>query len=280
MKILKVLPEDWATYSEDAHVAVFGVKKPAAWDRLSFALLAIENDTPVGYVTCQERTHEMLYWQFGGSFPGARGGVLAWTAWKGFLDWAIHSGYKYVTFQVANTNQAMLKMAMKSGFKISGVRAWGQYTLLEHVLEISSNSDSRPIPESGDLQITVYDKKRHWLVLEAWWEARGFPSADPALLPPTGRVALFQGNPIAAAFLFKTDAKSATIGNLVSDPLSTKSDRSDAIDLLLLTLAEIAEDEGFLMVAAATNHPGLVTRYEKLGWTAFDQGVTHLARRL
>lgn len=130
----KVSPHDWKSVSHDAHRAVFGTLRDAESERISFALLALYNDKPAAYVTCQELDSETLYWQFGGVFPTVKGTVNAFRAYTGLLDYCF-SDYQRVCFRVENKNFAMLKFALKLGFEIVGVRVFKNKILVEHVLE-------------------------------------------------------------------------------------------------------------------------------------------------
>ncbi len=133
-EVNKLTPEEWAVLSEDAHRAVFNEVKPSAFDRIDFALVCHSEGLPRGYVTCREFDHETLYWQFGGSFPGTRGTVISWEVYRALTIWALQR-YKRITTLIENTNEVMMKMAMKRGFRIVGLRNYGGSILLEHLLE-------------------------------------------------------------------------------------------------------------------------------------------------
>lgn len=119
---------------------------------------------------------------------------------------------------------------------------------------------------------------RDYPQLKAWWDERGFPPARRQFLPPTGLMVRQDGVDTCGGFLFKTDARAAIIGNLVSDPRAPKSIRSEAVDYLVLALLDLAVEDGFEMVCASTNLPGLSARYQRLGFTCTDQGVSHFGR--
>lgn len=126
--------DEWKPLSENAHLICFGKHKPVDLERIDFVLMVRHGKQAVGYVTCRELDGDTLYWQFGGAFPGSKGTVLSPKGIDAFLEWC-RRYYKRVSFLVENTNQPMLKMAMRSGFKIMGVRVFGQSVLLEHLLE-------------------------------------------------------------------------------------------------------------------------------------------------
>ena len=138
MKVVEIQKDDWMLLSEKAHLIVFNEAKMAATDRIDFALVT-ENSRGelMNYVTCRELDSESLYWQYGGSFPGTKGSILSLRAVQALLEYCKSAGYARVGFFVENTNSAMLKMAMKCGFLITGVRNFKGIILLEHYLEFA-----------------------------------------------------------------------------------------------------------------------------------------------
>jgi hypothetical protein len=134
--VVKITKAEWETMAPNAHRAVFGQVLPDGSTRIDFALLAVDRSgTPMSYVTCQERDAESLYWQFGGSFPGTKGTVGSLQAMEAFLGWC-RDHYKRVSFLVENSNKAMLKMALATGFSIIGTRNYKGSVLVEHLLEL------------------------------------------------------------------------------------------------------------------------------------------------
>lgn len=127
--------EQWAWLAEHAHLVSFGEHKPREWDRIDFAVLLVdETDTAQAWATCRELDAHTLYLQFGGALPEARGTPKSWECFRILLAWARQS-YQRVTFLVENSNLPMLKMGMKAGFRIVGVRNYKGSILLEHLLE-------------------------------------------------------------------------------------------------------------------------------------------------
>lgn len=125
MKILvKALsPKEWAPLSENAHRAVFSEIKPPNWDRIDYALLGVdaESNTVLAYLTAREMDPKTVYWQFGGAFPSCRGTIQSFRTYEAFVAWA-RERYENVFTLIRNDNLAMLKAAMKVGFRIVGVR--------------------------------------------------------------------------------------------------------------------------------------------------------------
>lgn len=125
---------DWIILSENAHSAVFGTYKPKEWDRIDYALLALRDEEVLGYVTCREFDSQTLYWQFGGMLPHLRNTITSFQCYLAFRDWTKNKYERVVTY-IENTNMVMLKMAMKIGYLITGIRNFQGSILLEHTLE-------------------------------------------------------------------------------------------------------------------------------------------------
>lgn len=135
MQVKVIPPEEWGKhFSEQAHLVAFGKSKPAHFDRIDYALLVVDGEKPLGYVTCRELDHETVYWQFGGAMPGTRGTLHTPQVFDAMLTWA-RKLYRRVTFVVENTNQAMLKLAIHRQFLIVGCRFFHGTVLVEHMLE-------------------------------------------------------------------------------------------------------------------------------------------------
>lgn len=123
-------------FSENAHAAVFKKNKPASWDRIDYALVVANDGEPMGYVTCRDHDEKTVYWAHGGSFPGTRNTIMTWQGYQAFVEWCKLKGYERITTLIENDNCAMLKMAMKVGFRIRGIRCYQDSILLEHVKEL------------------------------------------------------------------------------------------------------------------------------------------------
>jgi hypothetical protein len=134
MNIIRYEPDQWSEVSEKIHRGVFQVEKPKSFDRISFALVAYEYLVPLGYLTCQEMSEKTLYIQFGGAFPKLKHSPRVWMLFETALQ-PLTQKYEKIFFLVENTNRPMLKLALKSGFLISGVRFHQGKVLVEHALE-------------------------------------------------------------------------------------------------------------------------------------------------
>jgi len=135
MIIQKLTPQEWECFSENAHKLAFSKILPFGMNRIDYALLIINDDTPVAYLTARELDADSVYWQFGGVFPEKRNSIVAFKCFWAALNWA-KERYKRVSILVENTNTSMLKFCMKVGFVIVGIRNYGNSILLEHLYEM------------------------------------------------------------------------------------------------------------------------------------------------
>lgn len=138
----KLNAEEWKVFSEDAHRACFSEVRSASIERIDFALLAHDPTSRgvLGYVTVRELDSESVYWQYGGAFENIEKGVLVYRIYKEFIEFT-GKHYKRVTTLVENTNLAYLKLAMKFGFRIIGVRVFKGTILVELLLDFEEHKN-------------------------------------------------------------------------------------------------------------------------------------------
>lgn len=124
---------DWA---EAAHKVVFEEKRPAEMNRIDFALLVINaKNEPGAYCTVREFDHESIYWQYGGAFPGTIGTIYTVQMYEALIEWC-RQKYKRITTLVNNENISYLKLCMKFGFRIIGVRVFKGEIFVELLNEL------------------------------------------------------------------------------------------------------------------------------------------------
>lgn len=135
LSVNKLDADQWQAYSSYAHLICFHEKDRYQIERIDFALLVInkEIESPVGYITCKEFDAHTIYWQHGGAFPGTIG-IPVYKSYQACIVWAKNK-YKRIFTLIENTNKRMLKMAMKVGFDIIGVKNIGGSIMLEHLIE-------------------------------------------------------------------------------------------------------------------------------------------------
>lgn len=122
MNLVRYEAEEWAKYAEACHSLVFKELRSPDMDRISYALIAGDDRSPVGYVTCRELDSESVYWQYGGVLEERRG-VAGYRAVELILNYA-KDLYKRVTTYVENDNIGYLHILMKLGFRVIGIRTF------------------------------------------------------------------------------------------------------------------------------------------------------------
>lgn len=133
--VIRLDAKEWEKMAEDAHVICFNEKRPSYVNRIDYALLVVDQktDKPVSYITVKEFDNETAYWQHGGGFPGTIG-IPVYQAYRACIAYS-KERYKRIFTLIENKNTPMLKMAMKVGFRIIGVKNIANEIMLEHLIE-------------------------------------------------------------------------------------------------------------------------------------------------
>ena len=117
--IEKLSPEQWRKLSKDVHLVAFHEVSDPAEDRIDYALLIVDRQTPAGYMTVKEMDGGTAYLQHGGAFPNHAGTVHAFRQYSVAIK-ELSAQYDYIWTRIENTNTAMIKMALNVGFVING----------------------------------------------------------------------------------------------------------------------------------------------------------------
>lgn len=134
--INKLTPEEWASFSQTVHRVVFKEIISENFLRFDFALIVEDMEhKSCSYVLCRDYGNDTVYMQYGGSFPNTVGVENKSLETFDAIQSYIFSKFQRVTFLVDNSNFPMLKFAMKAGFKIIGIRNYGNKIFLEHFKE-------------------------------------------------------------------------------------------------------------------------------------------------
>lgn len=137
IEIKRIEKADWAALSERAHLICFSEIKPAEMDRLDYALVAELKGVPLGYTTCRELDGNSVYWIYGGAFPGTKNSSLSLACYLRLIWWT-KQHYSRVTTLIENNNVVYLKMALKVGFRVTGIKNFNGRILLEHSMEFGT----------------------------------------------------------------------------------------------------------------------------------------------
>jgi RimJ/RimL family protein N-acetyltransferase len=130
-----VIKEDWALMSEKTHSVIFDEIRPSSVDRVDFAIVAFENNDPVAYMTCYEHDAVTLYLQHGGKMPD-KSPSQAFKAYSMMLSRVIELGYYYLKTKIENKNTAMLRVALKAGWRVCGTTTFKDKLFVECSMDI------------------------------------------------------------------------------------------------------------------------------------------------
>jgi hypothetical protein len=128
------------------------------------------------------------------------------------------------------------------------------------------------------MEIKKYIEAEDFPHIVLWASARGLGLPDPQYYPECGMLIVHDGRRICSGFLFRTDAKFAFIGGVMSDPTTDPVVRDQALDCLLTGLLELSRQCGFKLVTASSNNSKLQARYEKHGFVGRENGLKILLR--
>jgi len=134
MRIDVYSPQEWSKHATLAHMLVFNEFRPSEMNRIDYALVIMDEDKPLGYMTIREVDSETCYIQYGGAFHDTKNSTMSFKAYNMLIDW-LSNKYKMCTTLIENSNLVMLKFAMKVGFKIIGLRNFKNQILLENYIE-------------------------------------------------------------------------------------------------------------------------------------------------
>ena len=138
-RVVTMTTEQWSEYAEAAHKLCFSEARPREFDRSTFALMYVRDEIPYCYVSCHEMDKETVYLQFGGIFRAEQKMPYSFHGYQKMIE-ALSTRYLKATTSIENTNVAMLKPAMRIGFRIVGIRVFKEIVLLEHILNFGGFS--------------------------------------------------------------------------------------------------------------------------------------------
>ncbi len=116
--------------------------------------------------------------------------------------------------------------------------------------------------------------------LSKWWAQWCWDAVPQAFLPETGLIVMCNKTPICAAFIYRTDTPIYWVENYISNKEASKTIRSEALDLLILSCIEKAKNMGALVAMSSIKHNGLARRLGKSGFIVSDKNMTTYMRVL
>lgn len=133
--LVHIPKEKWVQdFAKHVHLSVFGKDESEKEEGLDYALFITHLENPVIYTTIKEAGKKTAVLEYGGSFPDYRASHLTYTAFV-YLVERLKETYDHVFMIIRNDNFSMLKFALKSKFKITGISTQESGApLLEHRL--------------------------------------------------------------------------------------------------------------------------------------------------
>ena len=111
-------------------------------------------------------------------------------------------------------------------------------------------------------------------LLASWWQSRQQVDLSPSILSDTGYIALSDGQPIAALFLYPIQGSEVCwIGWPISDQESPSEARSEALDALFEVVHLQARDRGYKLVWTTSGVPVVQQRLERHGYEMGDENI-------
>ena len=113
---------------------------------------------------------------------------------------------------------------------------------------------------------------KHLSFLNAWLEYHKKPRVKFEELPHIGFTAIID-KPIAVGFLHRCEGNFCVLGGLCTNPEYSSEYRSEAIDMIVDNLIQIAKVLGFKEMLALTVEETILKRSEKFGFKELSHKV-------
>lgn len=115
-------------------------------------------------------------------------------------------------------------------------------------------------------------------VLKPWWDSWGWQAPPKDFLPETGIIVSKSGIDICAGFMYLTNSKVALTEFVVSNKDYKDDDRSDAIELLIDCIIELADKNGCKYAHVILKNKSLLGKYKAAGYIESDKNVIELIK--
>ena len=118
-------------------------------------------------------------------------------------------------------------------------------------------------------------KSEHYHQIYNWCMVRDMVVPPRWILPETGIIVPY----VAVGFLILTNTKCGILDFFISNPLSDKKERDQALDLITINLIELSIDMDLKMIACNSQHPAIKERALKHGfnflgnYSSFEKGL-------
>lgn len=124
--------KEWLEYSSQFHDVVFNNPEFKEIENIDFSLVAFDGDEVLGFATIRVLDKFHAYMQYGGA---VKKGYKTLSAYLKMIE-LLKGSFLNITTLIENTNHPMIKLAMKAGFNINGIRIKSGNIYLEHLIEV------------------------------------------------------------------------------------------------------------------------------------------------
>ncbi len=128
------------------------------------------------------------------------------------------------------------------------------------------------------MDIRLYKKTDYEDFLVKWWKDWRWTPPPIDMLSDTGIIVSKNGVDICAGFLYYTNSKSALVEYIVSNFDYKEKDRSEAIELLINMLSEVAKDNGFKYIYTSLKSKSLIEKYQNCGFKLGDSNCQEMIK--
>lgn len=122
-----------------------------------------------------------------------------------------------------------------------------------------------------------------WETLQTWWKAWGWPEMSKDLMPLDGLGGLIvekDSKPIAAGFLYLTNAKVAWTEWIISDPGYRNDDRAECLKMIVQGLEDVAINAGYKIILSVGRNKSLLNIHKELGYTVDDNPSYEISKKI
>ena len=129
-------------------------------------------------------------------------------------------------------------------------------------------------------------KHSDYETLKKWWEYWRFPAPSFYSLPQEdeenfcGVIAYSDEKEIASGFLYKTNSTLCWVEYIVTNPMTSKEERSEGIQKVLNSLSELAIEFGYVAVFSSLKNENLINKYKDNGFVEGSKNTTEMIKIL
>lgn len=125
------------------------------------------------------------------------------------------------------------------------------------------------------MNLRKFKPEEHYETLRSWFSSYEWTAPELDQLSEESWIIYIGDKPIAFSCFAKTDSSLAIMGPTISVKEKVEG-KSECLDKLLTHLQDRAKLLGFKYMHYYTDHPGMVSRMEKLGMTVTDNANAYI----